>query len=185
MKTRPEMTAQEEQATAASKPNAAGRISETGTIFSPDLIEEKFKANLEPLHPQISGLKQMMDKLIQDNSAVAYPTASTRECPFTSESPLKDKPETSRTLQSAPLAAARYSTHIVKETTQPLHRSPATPPQQADLDTDDKTLFPNRNKEVERQTTQRHLMWPSSMNKSLTQSPRTLPTRIHATNIII
>ena len=61
------MSAHEEKSTTASKSNAAKRNNEISTGFSPDLIEERIKANLEPLHAQISTLTQMMDKLVQDN----------------------------------------------------------------------------------------------------------------------
>ena len=60
----PEMSAQEEQTAAESEPNEAERISETGSDFSLDLIEERIEANLEVLHAQISTLTQMMDNLI-------------------------------------------------------------------------------------------------------------------------
>ena len=50
LKPRPEMSAHEEQSTTASEPNAADGISEAGKDFSPDLIEERSAANLEPIH---------------------------------------------------------------------------------------------------------------------------------------
>ena len=60
-------------------------------------------------HTQVSALKQMMDKLIQGNSVRKYPTASTREPRFPSESPLTDGPRISRTLSLAPLTTTGYS----------------------------------------------------------------------------
>ena len=56
---------------------ATGEV-ETGIIegnaennirFSPDLVNERIKASLEPLHAQISALTEMMDRLIQSISA--------------------------------------------------------------------------------------------------------------------
>ena len=32
--------------------------------FSQDLVDERIKANLEPLHAQISSLTEMMDRLV-------------------------------------------------------------------------------------------------------------------------
>ena len=91
LKTRPEMSAQDEQSTAASEPNLAERISKTNADFSDDSIEDRIKANLEPIHAQITVLAQMMDKLIKDNSAKAYSTASTTsEGRFASESMFTD-----------------------------------------------------------------------------------------------
>ena len=52
---------------------------ENSARFSPHLIEESIKANLEPLHAEISALTEMMDRLIQGNSAREFTTASTRE----------------------------------------------------------------------------------------------------------
>ena len=46
LKTRPQMPAQEEQSTTASELYTAERTSKIGTEFSPDLIEERNKANL-------------------------------------------------------------------------------------------------------------------------------------------
>ena len=73
LKTRPEMFVHEEPSSAACEPNAAELIKEADAQFSSDLIDEKIKGNLEPLHAQNSALTQMMDKLIQDNLAGAYP----------------------------------------------------------------------------------------------------------------
>ena len=44
--------------------------------FSPDLVHEKIKASLEPLHAQISALTEMIDRFIQSNSAKKPTTAS-------------------------------------------------------------------------------------------------------------
>ena len=96
--TRPEMSAHEEQSTVASEPNEAEQNDGTSSGCSADLIEERIKANLEPLHAQISSLVQMMDRLIQGNSARGYLTASTREARFPSESPVTEGPGISRTL---------------------------------------------------------------------------------------
>ena len=84
LKSRLEMSTHKNQSTAASKTNAVERVNEAGVEFSLDLIEERIKANLEPFNAQISALRQMMDKLIQDNSATAYPTPSASDRRFPS-----------------------------------------------------------------------------------------------------
>ena len=43
-----------------------------------ELIEERIRANLEPLNVQISTLTQLLDQLIKDNSAKTTPTAGPR-----------------------------------------------------------------------------------------------------------
>ena len=40
---------------------------ESNIELFPELVEERIKASLEPLHPQISALTEMMDRLIQGN----------------------------------------------------------------------------------------------------------------------
>ena len=52
---------------------------ESGVNLSPDLVDERFKASLEPLHAQITALTELMDRLIQSNSAKEVTTISTRE----------------------------------------------------------------------------------------------------------
>ena len=52
---------------------------ESRVRFSPDVVEDRIKASLESLHAQISALAEMMDRLIQSNSAREFATASTRE----------------------------------------------------------------------------------------------------------
>ena len=103
------MSAHEEEATLATKVDATGRTDETSLDFLADIIPEKFKVNLEPLHAHISTLSQMMDRLIQGNSAREFTTASALENQFPSESPLTDRLGTSRTPPIAPMTATGYS----------------------------------------------------------------------------
>ena len=60
--------------------------------FSPDKVDERIKANLKPLHAQISALTEMMDSLTQGNSAREFTTASTRELQSQLESPFTGAP---------------------------------------------------------------------------------------------
>ena len=46
--------------------------------FSPDLIDEKMKANVKPLNEQISTLSQLLNQLVQENSARNTPTVGPR-----------------------------------------------------------------------------------------------------------
>ena len=91
------------------KIDASEQNYQTNTRFSPDMIEERIKANLEPLHAQISALTEMMDRLIQGNSARELTTASTREHRPQSESPFAQPTGASRFPLITPLTIARYS----------------------------------------------------------------------------
>ena len=81
----------------------------TSARLSPDTIEEKIKANLEPLHAQISVLTEMMDKLIQVNSGREFTTASTRELRLQYELPFAEASAAFRFSPIAPLTIARCS----------------------------------------------------------------------------
>ena len=85
---------------------------ESSARFSPDMIVERIKANLEPLHAQISALMEMMDRLFQSNSAREFTTASTREQRPGSESLFVESPGTSRFPSVAQLTTAGYSPDI-------------------------------------------------------------------------
>ena len=81
--------------------------------FSSDLIDERIKTNLEPPHAQNTALIQMVGKLIHDNSAWMYPTASARGHQFLFESPTTDDPGTPKILPLAPLVTTGYSPDMV------------------------------------------------------------------------
>ena len=82
---------------------------EDSARFSPGVTEGKIKLNLEPLHAQISVLMEMMDRLIQGNSAREFTTASTRELRPRFESLFAEAPGTSRFPPVALLTTAVYS----------------------------------------------------------------------------
>ena len=56
----------------------AAEIDGTTNGFSLELIEQRIRAQLEPLNAQISKLTQLLNQLIQDNSAMTTPTAGPR-----------------------------------------------------------------------------------------------------------
>ena len=74
-----EMSAQEEEVTGEVEADATEGNKKNSIIFSQDLVDEKIKTGLEPVHAQISALTDMMDRLIQINSARETTTMSTRE----------------------------------------------------------------------------------------------------------
>ena len=123
MKTCPRMSVHEEQPKKESEIHTADRIDKNCGEFSPDLIEERIKFNLEPLDAQISTLTQMMNQPTQDNSGRTNPTGGTRVRRFHSESPLTDGPGTSRTLSSTSIGAPTYSSHIHFQQKNFLHAS--------------------------------------------------------------
>ena len=105
----PEMYTHEEDTTVEAGLYANEQNNQTNGIFSPDMIEEKIKANLEPLCAQISPLRELMDRLIQGNSAREFMTASTRELRLQSESLFAEAPGASKFLPVAPLTTSRFS----------------------------------------------------------------------------
>ena len=75
-----EMSAHEEEVTGEVEADATEGNERNSIGFSPDLVDERIKASLEPLHAQISALTEMMDRLIRSNSAKETTTVSSREC---------------------------------------------------------------------------------------------------------
>ena len=85
---------------------------ENSLRFSPDLVDEGIKASLEPLHAQFFALTEMMDRLIQSNSARETTTVSICETRYQYESPYSRVPGSSRFPTVAPLTTAGYSPDI-------------------------------------------------------------------------
>ena len=93
-----EMSVHEEEVTEEVEADATEGNEENSTRFSPDLVEEKIKASLE-----------MMDRLIQSNSAKETTAASSRETRHQYESPYSGVPESSSFPTVAPLNTSGYS----------------------------------------------------------------------------
>ena len=110
LKTCRRMYAHKEQSTEV---QSAKRNDEAGTECFPSSIGEKIKANLEPLNAQNSTLTQVMNKLIQDNSANLNPTAGPRDLQSPSESPFTGGPAISRFPPLESLMIAGYSPNIL------------------------------------------------------------------------
>ena len=77
--------------------------------FSPELVYERIKASLEPIHAQITAPTEMMDRLIQSNSAKETTTVSFRGIRHQYESPYSEVPGSFRFPTVAPLTTAGYS----------------------------------------------------------------------------
>ena len=73
------MSAHEEQATEAFEVHTAEQGDEGNMEFSPNFVEERIKANLEPIHAQITMQTQMMSELTQYHSARTNHMASPRD----------------------------------------------------------------------------------------------------------
>ena len=82
----PEKSAHDYETTVATKGDSTEKNDGTSLGFSNDMIEERIKANFEPLHAQISALTQMMSRLIQGNSAREFTTANRRDAQLPSNS---------------------------------------------------------------------------------------------------
>ena len=102
-----EMSAHEDEATGELETGTIEGNEENSVRFSPELVDERLKASVEPLHAQISALTEMMDRLIQNNSAKETTTASSRD--KTSVKPYNEVPGSSRFPTVAPLTTAGYS----------------------------------------------------------------------------
>ena len=72
------MSAHEDKNTGEAQTGISEGSEDNSMRFSPGLVDERKKASLEPLHAQISVLSEMMDCLIQSNSAKEATTASSR-----------------------------------------------------------------------------------------------------------
>ena len=97
-----EMSKPDEEVTREVEANAIEGNEENSVKFSSELVEESIRASLEPLHTQISALTEMMDHLIQSNSARETTTASTRETRYQYESLCSGAPGISRFPTVAP-----------------------------------------------------------------------------------
>ena len=144
-----EMSAHEREVTGDVDADAGDGIEESSIRFSPDLVDERIKASPERLHAQISALTQIMDRLIQSNSAKETTTASSRETRHQYESPFSVITGSSRFPTVAPLTTAGYSLDMVTGASRTSHQQRPPKPQHADMDTDYETVFPNRNRKGE------------------------------------
>ena len=106
------MSAQEKEVTGKVEADATEGNEQNSIIFSPDLVDEKIKTSLEPSHAQISALTDMMDRMIQSNSARETTRMSTRETRYQNESPFSGAPGASRFPMVAPLTTSEYSPDI-------------------------------------------------------------------------
>ena len=77
--------------------------------FSPELVDERIKATLEPLSAQIFALTELMNRLIRSNSTTESTTASSRGPRHQHESPYNEGPGSSEFPTVAPLTTAGYS----------------------------------------------------------------------------
>ena len=97
-----ERSAREGEVTGEVETDATEGNLESSVRFSSDLVNERIKASLEILHAQIAALIEMMDRLIQSNSARETATESTRETRCLDESAFTGTP-------LAPLTTSGYS----------------------------------------------------------------------------
>ena len=72
------MFALEERLTRGTEKGTNDENEEDSVRFSPEMVVERIKVNLEPLHAQISALTEMMDFLIQGSSARKFNAVCTR-----------------------------------------------------------------------------------------------------------
>ena len=109
-RTQPEMSSYGDENTGKAETGIIEGSEENSMRFSPELVDERIKASLEPLHAQITALTEMMDRLIQSNSAKEATTASSRGIQHQYESPYSEVPGSSRYPTVALLTTAGFST---------------------------------------------------------------------------
>ena len=86
-RTQPRMSARGDENTRVAEMEIIEGSDENGMRFSAELVNEKIKVSLEPLHAQITALTEIMDRLIQSNLAKETTTASSRGISHRNESP--------------------------------------------------------------------------------------------------
>ena len=67
LRTQPKMSTHGDENTGEAETGIIEGSEENNIRFSPELVDGRIKANLEPLHAQIFALTDMMDRLIQNN----------------------------------------------------------------------------------------------------------------------
>ena len=82
---------------------------ESNIGLSPELLDERIKASLEPLHAQISALTEMINRIFQSKLTTESTTANTRGLGLQHESPYSEGPGSSKFPTVAPLTTAGYS----------------------------------------------------------------------------
>ena len=104
LRPQPEISAHEEEATGEVETEIIETKGENSMRFSPELVDERIKASLEP----IIALTELMDRLIQSNSAKETTMASSRGTWHQYYSPYSEVPGSSRFPTVAPLTTAGY-----------------------------------------------------------------------------
>ena len=150
---------------------------ESSVRCSPDLVDERIKGSLKPLHAQISAPIEMTDRFIQSNSARETITASTRATRYQYESPFNGAPVASRFPTVAPLTTPAYSPDKVTGVTRASHQRPQTP-QHAEISTEDEIVFPIRNRRAQYSQTSD----VTEQYKNIINANITLLIRIKTTN---
>ena len=102
-RTQPKMTMHRDENTEVVESGVTEGSEESNIGLSPELVEERRKASLEPLHAQIAALTEMMDRLIQGNLTIKSTTVSTRGLRLQLESRYSEDPGSSRFVTVAPL----------------------------------------------------------------------------------
>ena len=109
LRTQPKMSMRRDENTGEAETGMIEGSKENSTRFSPDLVDYRIKASLDPLHAQIFALTEMMDSLIQSKSTKESTTASFRGFGHQYESPYGVGPGSSKFPTVAPLTTAGYS----------------------------------------------------------------------------
>ena len=108
-RTQPEMSVHEDENTAEAETGIIAGSQENSMGFFPELVDERIKASLEPLHAQFSALTELIDHLFQSNSAKETTTASSRGTRHQYESRYSEVPGSCRLPTAASVTTSGYS----------------------------------------------------------------------------
>ena len=109
LRTEPKMSTHADGNTGEAETGTTEGSEESNIRFSSELMDERIKASLEPLHAQIFPPTEMMDRLIQSNLTMESTTASTRGLGLQHESLYNERPGSSKFPTIARLTTGGYS----------------------------------------------------------------------------
>ena len=109
LRTLPKMSTHGDENTRESETGITEGSHESNIRFSPELVDERIKASLEPLHAQSAALTEMMDRIIQSTLTTESTTASSRGPGLQYESPYSEGPGSSKFTTVTTLTTAGYS----------------------------------------------------------------------------
>ena len=150
---------------------------ENNITFYPELLDERIKANLQPLHAQIFALAKIMVRIIRIKLTTETTTTSTRGPVLQLESFYSERPVSPKFPTVSPLTTTGYWSDMVTGASRTAQRR-RLPPHDADMNTDNEIVFfsKNRNEEYSQRSD------VTEQFENIIDSITTLPRRLQSTN---